>query len=151
MESITCTTLFEGSVAAMVSRSRTLESRACWPGATVDGDIPGTLFYTIGIRLKSASITDMHVEERLGDTLESDHAVWFESLHRCTWPDLVVDAKSVYRFDAGSPNTLTFTYSYENPGPKIVKAKNLPAFRSALERVIARYLVQLVSETSKVA
>jgi hypothetical protein len=129
----------------MVARCRSLVSRELWPGVVPDASLPGALYYTIGIRLKSARVTDMQVEEKLQPETQDGDDVVFRSAHRCTWPDLVVDAASEYRFRPGSPNTLQFKYSYDNPGAKIVKSKDLPAFHAALEKVIGRYLDLLTS------
>jgi hypothetical protein len=145
VETIVCSRSFDSDLRAMVDRCRSLDSRELWPGVVPDANLPNALYYTIGIRLKSASMTDMQVEERLGPEEQEGDAIVFASAHRCTWPDLVVNAESEYRFHPGSPNVLQFTYRYDNPGSKIVKGKDLPAFRGALEKVIGRYLDRLTS------
>lgn len=151
MESITVTRPFEVELSSMVQRCRHLEARALWPGASVDAELPQTLYYTLGIRLKAAELTDVAVEEKLGPVeLEGGDTV-FRCTHRCTWPDLVVNATSEYRFPAGPTQQLRFTYAYERPGPKIVKPKNLAAFHQALERVIGRYLDRLTASSVPVS
>lgn len=144
MESIVVERSFDSDLDSLVERCRRLESRSLWPGATPDAELPDTLYYTLGIRLKAAELTDMAVEEKVGPVERDGDVTAFRCAHRCTWPDLVVDASSEYRFTAGQPNRVTLVYSYENPGPKVVKPKNLGEFRQALEKVIGRYLDRIV-------
>jgi hypothetical protein len=61
-----------------------------------------------------------------------------------TWPDGHEDAMTEYLFTPGTPNnTLRFTYTYDTPGKKLVKPKERPKFRSAMERVAQRYVANL--------
>lgn len=148
METVVVSHTFAGDVDAMVEFTRSLKSRLNWPGAVLGGERAGTLSYQVGMRIQAAVMTDVDVEERLNpvDRLD-DGAVRFTSAHRVLWPEgLVADAIAEYLFipgPHGGPHTLRFSYSYPPPSTKLVRTKELGAFRAAMEKVAGRYLDKL--------
>jgi hypothetical protein len=144
MNTLTCVKTFDSPVETMVAYCRSLASRErCWPGAQGNLESRGTLYYQLAMHLKAATITDLDVEEVLGPEQSTAEGVSFTSTWRLTWPDGVGNSTSEYRFTAGQPNTLQFTYSYDPPSTDLIKTKNLPKFHTAMEHVAARYLDKL--------
>lgn len=143
VHTVTATRPFAGPLEDMVARCRKLESRSCWPGTTGQWETGPTLYYDVAMRLSPATLTDITVTEQLGPVQETADGALFRTVQRVTWPHGTADAEAEYRFVAGSPNTLTVTYGYEAPSTKLVKAKQLPAFQGAMERVVDRYLQEL--------
>jgi hypothetical protein len=148
MDTVVATATFSGDLDAMVEFTRSLKSRLNWPGAVLEGEVPGALTYQVGMRIQAAVMTDVNVTERLGpvDRLD-DGAVRFTTVHRVLWPDgLQADAITEYLFvpgAGGAPHTLRFSYSYPPPSTKLVRTKELPAFHAAMEKVSARYVDKL--------
>ena len=129
MESVTVSKQFEGSVQEMAERCRTLDSRKAWPGSVLMGGGGATLYYQVSMRLKAAAMTDIDIEEKQSDLqTDPDGTVRFSTTQKVTWPDGVATGTTEYVFRPGTPNTLTYTYSYEPPPSKLVKAKALPAW-----------------------
>jgi hypothetical protein len=144
MDTVVTTKPFDAPLEAMVSYCRSLSSREkCWPGAQGNLESQGTLYYQLAMHLKAATITDLDVEEILGPEEVTEGGVVFSSTWRLTWPKGIGKSISEYRFTAGSPNTLQFTYSYEPPSTDLIKTKNLPKFHSAMEHVAGRYVEKL--------
>lgn len=148
METVAVTHGFHGDLESMVEFTRTLDSRANWPGAVLEyEEADDTLYYGVGMRLNAATMTDVTVEEKLGDVdrLEGGE-IRYTAVHRILWPEGHADGIVEYLFrpgrDGGS-NYLRFTYSYTPPSTKLVKIKELPAFRLAMEKVSTRYLDKL--------
>jgi hypothetical protein len=101
---------------------------------------PDALYYMVSMRLKSATMTDIDIEERLGPIEESADGITFTTSQRCTWPDGVALGETEYRF---SGDTITFTYRYEPPTTKLVKTRDLPRFHDGMEHVAKRYVSDL--------
>ena len=104
------------------------------------------LSYQVSMRLKAATMTDIDIAEKLGPLVAtSAGGQTFSTTQRCVWPDGVADGETEYVFTPGIPNTLTFTYRYEPPSTKLVKAKALPAFHDGMQKVATRYLDDLLA------
>ncbi|MGQ0843781.1 MAG: hypothetical protein ACT4QF_06565 [Sporichthyaceae bacterium] len=148
METVVVSRTFPGDVDKFVAYTRTLDSRTCWPGTVLEYSQPAALHYAVGMRLSAAAMTDINVEDRLGDVERlEDGEVRYSTSQRVLWPDGHADAITEYRFvpgEDGGENLLQFTYSYPPPSTKLVKTKALPAFRAAMEKVSSRYLKMLV-------
>lgn len=145
MESTTHTQTFDSDLQEMVQWCRTLDSREQWPGTTTMGRRENKLSYMISIRIKSGSMADADTEEIVGPVSESGGVVEFTTEQTCIWPEGVNHNSTRYRFTPGAPNTLEFTYSYETPTTKLVKTKNLPAFRGSMAKVVGIYVDKLVT------
>ena len=147
METVTASQKFSGNLDEFVAYTRTLSSRTNWPGAVLEYQQPDSLHYSVGLRLKGAAITDIHIEDKLGqvERLE-DGAVVYSTTQKVLWPAGHADATTEYRFTPGADGTHTvaFTYSYPPPSTKLVKTKALPEFRVGMEKVAGRYLRKLV-------
>ena len=145
METIVITRTFDGQLDEMVEYARSLKSRLNWPGAVLEFERPGAqLGYTVGMRLKAATMTDVAIEETLSDVERADDGeVVFSTVNKGLWPDGHMTVLAEYRFipgDEGSPNTLRYTYSYPPPSSKLVKPKQLPAFNEAMEKTCNRFI-----------
>ncbi len=145
METIVITRTFDGGLDDMVEYARSLNSRLNWPGAVLEFERPGEqLGYTVGMRLKAATMTDVSLEETLSDVERSENGeVLFSTVNRGLWPDGHMTVLAEWRFipgDEGDPNTLRYTYSYPPPSSKLVKPKQLPAFNEAMEKVCNRFI-----------
>lgn len=146
-ETVVCTHPFGADIPRMVAKSRSLDSRALWPGATPEWSSADRLLYQLSIRLKAAAMTDVAVEEKLGPVEQGgDGSAQFAVEQVLTWPDGVARANIRYRFVPGTPNTLEFVYTYDPPTTKLVKTKDLPGFHSAMEKVAARYVDRLTRD-----
>jgi hypothetical protein len=145
MDTVVITRPFNSDLEAMAEYTRSLKSRQHWPGAVLEHEMGGVLGYQVGMRLKAAVMTDVNIEERLGAVdRDEDGSVHYNSVHRVLWPNgQVADATAEYVFQPGTPNTLQFSYSYPAPSSKIVKTKELPAFRESMEKVVALYVDKL--------
>lgn len=148
MDTVVATRTFTSEVDDMVTFCRSLEARKHFPGAVLQWEKPDTLYYGVGMRLKAAAMTDIEVEERLGEIRrQPGGVVAFDTVNRATWPDGHADASSEWLFtpgEDGTPHTLRFTYSYSAPSTKLVKTKELPAFKVAMEKVVNAYTSSLV-------
>lgn len=149
MDVVTVSKQFEGSVEEMAKRCRTLDSRKAWPGSVLMGGGGATLYYQVSMRLKAAAMTDIDIEEKQGD-LETrpDGTLAFATVQRVSWPDGTATGETEYVFSPGSPNTLTYTYRYEPPPAKLVKAKALPGFHDGMQKVVDRYVGKLTTAVS---
>jgi hypothetical protein len=147
VDTVVRTTTFTSDLEEMVSRCRSLQGRMCWPGAVPSWETHETLYYQVSMRLKSATMTDIDIEERLTPLETTGDGVLFRTAQRCTWPDGVADAETEYRFSSGSPNNLQLTYSYAAPSTKLVRTKDLKAFHAGMERVVSVYLDALTGMT----
>jgi hypothetical protein len=149
MDTVVASRSFDGNLDALVAYCRTLNSRMNWPGAVLEWEQRGTLYYTVGMRLKAATMTDVQVEEKLFDVERADTGVVrFETFQRCTWPHGHADARCNYLFVPGAngaPNTLQLAYTYDTPSGGLIKARELPAFHEAMQRVADAYLAKLTS------
>ncbi|MGQ0625367.1 MAG: hypothetical protein ACT4PP_12060 [Sporichthyaceae bacterium] len=148
MDTVVVTRAFEGDVGALVAFCRTLDSRKYFPGANLEGGTPGKLHFNVGMRLKAATMTDLFINETLGDveTLD-DGVIQFDTSSWANWPDGQSGAASEYMFTPGSgatPHTLRLTYNYTAPGKTLVKVKALPAFHDAMEKVIVRFVEGMI-------
>lgn len=145
MDTVVVTRTFEGDIDEMVAFCRSMKSRENWPGAVPSYAASDRLVYNVGMRLKSAEMTDLEVDEKLS---EVEHlpggAVRFSTANQATWPTGHASASSEYLFTPGGeesiPNTLQYTYQYDAPSTKLVKTKALPAFRAAMEMVVNKYV-----------
>lgn len=147
METVTATQNFSGNLDEFVAYTRTLSSRTNWPGAVLEYEQPDALHYSVGLRLKGAAITDIHIEDKLGEIERlEDGAVVYSTTQKVLWPAGHADAITEYRFTPGADGTHTveFTYSYPPPSTKLVKTKALPDFRAGMEKVSGGYLKKLV-------
>src|SRR5262245_12361443 len=154
METVTASQKFSGDIDEFVAYTRSLNSRTSWPGAVLEYEQPDTLHYSVGMRLKGAAITDIHVEDKLGDVERlEDGAVVYSTTQKVLWPDGHADAITEYRFTPGADgaHTVEFTYSYPPPSTKLVKTKALPDFRAGMEKVSGSYLKKLVKSGALVA
>lgn len=153
METVTVSRTFSGDIERFVDYTRSLDSRRGWPGAVLEYEQPGTLHYNVGMKLKGAAMTDIHVEENLGDVEHlEDGEISYSTTQRVLWPDGHADAITEYRFvpgPAGGEHTVQFTYSYPAPSTKLVKTKALPDFRAGMEKVSSVYLKRLVESSGK--
>jgi hypothetical protein len=148
VDTVTVSRSFDCDLEDLVARCRSLDSRRFWPGAVLLGGAGSTLFYQVSMRLKAATMTDIDVEETLSDVVRrTDGGATFTTSQRCTWPDGVAMGETEYAF---APGTLTFTYRYEPPSTKLVRAKQLPAFRDGMQRVCTRYLEGLTATPVRV-
>jgi hypothetical protein len=149
MDTVVASRSFEGNLDALVAYCRTLNSRINWPGAVLEWEQRGKLFYTVGMRLKPATMTDVQVEEKLFDVERRDNGVVrFETFQQCTWPHGKVEARADYLFVPGvngAPNTMQLAYTYETPTGGLIKSRELPAFHEAMQRVVDAYLAKLTS------
>lgn len=148
-DSVTVSSEFTGEVEEFLTFTRTLNSRAAWPGAQLQYEQGGHLIYSVTMRLRGASTTDIEVDETLGPVEElEDGSRCFRTAQRVTWPDGHADGLSEYRFVSGAEpaaaHTLQFTYAYAAPSTKLVKAKHLPEFKQGMQVVSARYVLNLV-------
>ena len=142
MDVVVSSATFSGSTEAFIGFCRSLDSRQCWPGAALSMATPDALYYMVSMRLKSATMTDIDIEERIGPLEQTPQGVRFGTTQRCTWPDGVALGETEYLFEG---NSLTFTYRYEPPTTKLVKTKDLPKFHDGMEHVATRYLAGLTS------
>jgi hypothetical protein len=146
LDTVVASRSFEGNLDALVAYCRTLNSRMNWPGAVLEWEQRGTLHYTVGMRLKAATMTDVQVEEKLFDVERKDNGVVrFETFQRCTWPHGHADARTDYLFVPGTPNTIQIAYTYDAPSATLIKGRELPAFHEAMQRVVDAYLAKLTS------
>lgn len=154
METVTVSREFEQPVEQLVAYTRTLGSRGAWPGSQLEFEGEDQLIFGVGMRLRGATMTDITVEEKLGPNEQlADGEVRFRTVQRVTWPEGHADGLCEYRFipgDATSPNTVQFTYAYAPPSTKLVKTKQLPAFRQAMYAVANRYLKNLSRDLERV-
>jgi|GEM_PF-3686216 len=154
METVVVTRGFEGDVEQMVSFCRTMKSREYWPGAVPSYASGYTLIYNVGLRLTGATLTDIEIDEKLGEVEHLDEgAVRFRTTQRVTWPAGHADATTEYLFTPGEddvPNTLQFTYAYEPPSTKLVKTRALPAFHAGMEAVAGIYVKALVKSAPSI-
>lgn len=149
MDVVTVTKQFDGSVQEMADRCRTLDSRKQWPGSVLMGGGGATLYYQVSMRLKAAAMTDLDIEEKQGDLqTRPDGTLAFTTVQKVSWPDGLAVGETEYVFTPGSPNTLTYTYRYEPPPSKLVKAKALPGFRDGMQKVVERYVSKLTTTVS---
>jgi hypothetical protein len=147
VDTVVATTTFSSDLEEMVERCRSLKGRMCWPGANPSWETPGTLYYSVSMRLKAATMTDIEIDEKVAPTEQDGADLVFRTTQRCTWPDGVADADTEYRFSPGSPSTLQMTYRYAAPSTKLVRTKDLPAFHTGMEHVVNRYLHGLTGST----
>jgi hypothetical protein len=146
MDSVTATKEFDGDARAMADRCHHLDARKAWPGAVLMGGSGGVLYYQVSMRLKAAAMTDIDIEETESPIEEGpDGTVRFTSAQKVTWPDGQAHAETEYTFGHG---TMTFTYRYEAPSHKLVKAKALPAFHEGMQKVADRYVNRLTTPVS---
>ena len=146
METVTVSRTFEGDLDRMVERCRSLDSRKLWPGAQIMGGREDMLSYQVSMRLKAATMTDIDIAERLSPvTATAGGGLAFHTTQKCVWPDGVAEGETDYVFTPGTPHTLTFTYKYEPPTTRLVKSKQLPAFKEGMAKVANRYLDGLVA------
>jgi hypothetical protein len=145
METVSATSEFPGDIHEMVDRCRSLQSRECWPGAVPGMSAGARIIYGVAMRLQAATMTDIEIDEHVEEPEElEDGTLRLRTTQRVTWPDGHEDAMTEYLFTPGTPNnTLRFTYTYDTPGKKLVKPKERPKFRSAMERVAQRYVANL--------
>lgn len=153
METIVVTRTFEGDLHAMVAYARSLNARLHWPGAVLEFEQPDRMLnYTVGMRLKSATMVDIAIDETLSEVERSDSGeVVFSTVNRGLWPDGVMTCLAEYRFipgEGGEPNVLRYSYSYPPPSSKLVKSKQLPSFNAAMDRVCHRYVRGLLTRGS---
>lgn len=155
METIVVTRTFTSDLDDMVAYARSLDSRRNWPGAVLEFEQAGKLSYNVGMRLKSATMTDIAIEETLSDVERLDTGdVVFSTENRGLWPDGVMTCLAEYRFlpgREGEPNTLRYSYTYPPPSSKLVKSKQLPGFNAAMERVCTRFVEGLLAHESNLA
>jgi hypothetical protein len=145
VETVTVSRTFEGDLAAMVELCRSLDSRQHWPGAQIMGAREEMLSYQVSMRLKAATMTDIDIAERVSPVESAaGGGCAFHTSQKCVWPDGVAEGETDYVFTPGTPNTLTFTYKYEPPSTRLVRSKQLPAFREGMVKVANRYLDGLV-------
>lgn len=147
METVTVSQKFSGNLDEFVAFTRSLNSRTSWPGAVLEYEQPDTLHYSVGMRLRGAAITDIHVEDKLGEVERlEDGGVFYSTTQKVLWPAGHADAITEYRFTPGADGTHTveFTYSYPPPSTKLVRTKALPDFRAGMEKVSGSYLKKLV-------
>jgi hypothetical protein len=147
METVSVSRPFSTDLPKMQARCRSLDSRLSWPGTVAQWETGSTLYYEVGMRLSPATLTDVTVTEELGPDEVVPGGTAFRTKQRVTWPEGTADAQAEYRFTPGSPNAVQLTYSYDPPSTSLVKAKHLPAFRVAMEKVVARYLDDLTGAT----
>jgi hypothetical protein len=140
VDTVTVSRTFDSDLEGMVARCRSLGSREVWPGAVPEWETPEKLYYQVSMRLKAATMTDIDLEETLGPVEHEGDELVFRTTQRCTWPDGVADGSTEYRFTPGAPHRIQLTYAYEPPTTKLVKTKDLPRFRDAMERVVGTYL-----------
>jgi len=148
LNTVVASRTFEGNLDALVAYCRTLNSRIYWPGAVLEWEQRGALYYTVGMRLKPATMTDVQVEEKLFDVDRCDNGVVrFETFQHCTWPNGHAEARADYLFVPGvngAPNTMQIAYTYEAPSG-LIKTRDLPAFHDAIQNVVDTYLAKLTS------
>jgi hypothetical protein len=145
METVSATSEFSGDIREMADRCRSLQSRECWPGAVPGMSVGTRIIYGVSMRLQAATMTDIEIDEHVNESEElDDGSLRIRTTQRVTWPDGHEDAMTEYLFIPGTPNnTLQFTYAYDTPGKKLVKPKERPKFRHAMERVAQRYVANL--------
>ncbi|MGQ0467869.1 MAG: hypothetical protein ACT4QG_21445 [Sporichthyaceae bacterium] len=147
METVTVSRTFAGDLDKFVDYTRRLDSRRSWPGSVLEYEQGDTLHYGVGMRLKGATMTDIHIEERLGDVEHLEGGgIQYSATQRVLWPDGHADAIVEYVFSAGAgaEHSVQFTYSYPPPSTKLVKTKALPEFHAGMEKVAGFYLKKLV-------
>ena len=99
METVTASQKFSGNLDEFVAYTRTLSSRTNWPGAVLEYEQPDTLHYSVGLRLKGAAITDIHIEDKLGEVERlEDGAIVYSTTQKVLWPAGHADAITEYRF-----------------------------------------------------
>lgn len=153
METVSATSEFTGNIREMVDRCRSLQSRECWPGAVPGMSVGTRLIYGVSMRLQAATMTDIEIDEHVDDPEElGDGSLRIGTTQRVTWPDGHENATTEYRFVPGAPNhLLVFSYTYETPGKKLVKAKDRPKFHAAMQRVAERYVASLTKTSDQKA
>lgn len=149
LDTVVVSRTFEGNLEDLVAFSRSLNSRTNWPGAVLEWEKRDTLYFAVGMRLKAAAMTDVQLEERLGEIVRlPGDQVRFDTVQRGAWPDGHCDATSEYLFTPGTdggPNTVRLSYTYTAPSTNLVKTKELPAFHVAMEKSLSSYLSKLVA------
>lgn len=149
LDTVVISRTFEGDLEDLVAFSRTLNSRTNWPGAVLEWEKRDTLYFAVGMRLKAAAMTDVQLEERLGEIERLPGGqVRFDTVQRGAWPDGHCDATSEYLFSPGTEgtaNSVRLTYTYTAPSTNLVKTKALPAFHVAMEKSLVSFLTKLIA------
>lgn len=149
MDTVVISRTFEGDLAGLVVFTRSLSSRRNWPGAVLEWEKRDTLYFAVGMRLRAAAVTDVQLEERLGEIeYLPGGQIRFDTVQRGAWPDGHCDATSDYLFIPGvdgGPNILRLTYTYTAPSTNLVKTRELAAFHVAMERSLGSYLTKLTA------
>jgi len=122
----------------LVTFSRSPQSRRCWSGT---GEVrPWSAGYVYDVDIKAPRVRIV-AEEQLGDVIEENGSVSFESAVRWGWPDDVTASWLSYRFTEEEGGTrVDFSVRYDFPGRGAGHLINAARWRRAMQKSVAHYL-----------